>query len=105
MSDEIEKLGGKSEPMVRHYPEIRAGTCEYCGVIDPTKPADIQYQLCPHYRGKTIECTYCDASINQVDVVRMSKIKVMDHPTMPGRKIAVCDRTECQERHQKRFRA
>ena len=101
---EFEKVGGRSVPMVRHYPEIRAGTCEFCGVIDPTQPADIQYTLCPHYKGKQVECTYCPPETNQLDVVRMSKIMVMDHPTNPGQKIAVCDRTDCQKKHQERFK-
>jgi len=101
---EFEKVGGQAVPMVRHYPEVRAGTCEYCGVIDPSKPADIQYQLCPHYRGKVIECTYCPPNTNPTDVIRMSKIMIMDHPDRPGQKIAVCDRTECQKKHQERFK-
>ena len=101
---EFEKVGGRLVPVVAIYPEIRAGTCEFCGVIDPSKPADIQYQLCPHYKGKTVECTYCDASTNQLDVVRMSRIHIYAHPTIPGQKIAVCDRTECQKKHQERFR-
>ena len=103
MQKSIERTGANNEPYVRRYPQVRSGTCEYCGVIDPTKPADIQYQLCPHYKGMELRCSYCDASLNPIEVNRMAIINVADHPNNPNQIIAWCDRTACVDKHRKRF--
>lgn len=100
----VEKqMRGQGVPVVHRYPEVRSGTCEWCGVIDQTKPADIQYTLCPHYKGVNLQCTYCDASRNPLEVNRMAVLNVYDHPTNPNALIVVCDRTDCVEKHRKRF--
>src|SRR5882724_11203015 len=47
----IERSGNISAPMAVRWPQIRGGTCEFCGVLDPNVPAQYQYKLCPHFRG------------------------------------------------------
>lgn len=99
----VERQGNLAEPYVRHFPQVRAGTCEFCGVIDPYQPAYAQYKLCPHYRGQDLRCSYCDASKNPDEVVGKSVLNVVEHPDKPNTMIVVCDSYECSKAHQQRF--
>jgi hypothetical protein len=100
----VERQGVKSEPYVRHFPEVRGGICEFCGVLDPNVPSQYQYKLCPHYRGLDLRCTYCPEGASPDDVVYKSKLIIVEHPDKPGTMIVVCDSYNCQKSHQERFR-
>ncbi len=93
--------GVSSEPQVRVFPAIIAGTCEHCGTLDKNQPGDYQYKLCPHYRGMDMKCTFCPLSENQEEVVRARTILVREDPFMPGNLVTCCTGTECV----KKFRA
>lgn len=99
----IERQGARSEPYVHHYPQVRGGICEFCGVLDPNVPSQYQYKLCPHYRGQQLACSYCPATVDPDEVIQRSKLEVMNHPSDPTAMIVVCDRYECERAHQKRF--
>lgn len=91
-------------PYSVRYPRVISGTCEYCGVIDNTQSADVQYKLCPHFKGMNeLRCSYCDPSKDPLEVLRMGKINVAAHPNDPSKLIAWCDRTECADKHLRRF--
>lgn len=99
-----EKQGGTSVPYTHHYPQIRAGVCEYCGTIDHNVPPEYQYKLCPHFRGMgEIECSYCPATKNPVEVVRNSTLNVHVHPLDPNKVVVVCNSFQCSTDHLKRF--
>lgn len=100
----IERQGALSEPYVRHYPEVRGGVCDFCGILDPNVPSQFQYKLCQHYRGMQLMCSYCPSSKDQNDVIYKSRLLVMDSPDRPGELIVVCDNYECERAHQQRFR-
>lgn len=100
----IERSGAQSEPYVHHHPQIRGGVCEWCGVLDPNTPSQYQYKLCPHYRGMNIRCSYCPAEKDPDEVVRSTKLEVVEHPDKPGVLIAVCSSYDCEKKHQERFR-
>lgn len=100
---QVERQGNKAEPYVVHWPQIRAGTCEFCGTLDPNVDARFQYKLCPHYRGKDIRCSYCDASKDPNEVIGKSVMNITDHPYETGLIIAVCDSLDCTTKHQARF--
>lgn len=104
INKQIERKGLNTEPMVHFYPEVRGGTCSWCGVMDKNAEAVDQYKLCPHYRGKQLICTYCPAQVNPDEVIRRSVMQVMDSPDNPNELIVKCDSFECSERHLKRFR-
>lgn len=100
---QIERQGNKAEPYVVHWPQIRAGQCEYCGTLDSNYPAHLQYKLCPHYRGMDIRCSYCDAAKDPNEVIGKSKMNITDHPYEPDKIIAVCDSLDCVTKHHARF--
>lgn len=99
----LEREGVETVPMSRRFPQIRAGQCEYCGVMDPQYPAHLQYKLCPHYRGMEAKCVYCPRDKDQVEVVRISTLNVAEHPYQPGTLLMWCNATECAGKHIKRF--
>lgn len=99
----IERQGERSEPFVHHYPQVRGGICDWCGVLDRNVPSQFQYKLCPHYRGMQLMCSYCPGTKDPNDVIYKSLVKVMDSPGNPGELIVVCDNFECESKHQKRF--
>lgn len=101
----IERQGDVSAPMVDIYPQVRGGICSFCGVVDANQPSQYQYKLCPHYRGKQLRCTYCPEKKDADDVIYHSTLNVYGHPTNPNMLVICCDSFECQEKHQKRFRA
>jgi hypothetical protein len=104
VSMHVERRGVSSEPYVRRFPQVRAGTCEFCGVIDPYQPAQFQYKLCPHYRGKDLWCTYCDQSKNPEEVVGKSILNIAESPNNPNELIVWCDSYECSRAHNTRFK-
>lgn len=100
---------GEKTLYTRIYPPIRAGLCDACGVMDKNQPATMQYKLCPHYRGIEAECMYCDKSRNQEEVIRMSELRVFDHPFQKdqfGRPALAmyCDSFECRNKFDQEFR-
>lgn len=100
----VERQGDVSSPVTARYPQVRGGTCEYCGVIDPRQPGDQQYKLCPHYRGMPLRCTYCPASKDADDVVAHSVLNVAGHPSDPSALVVWCDSFECSRAHERRFK-
>lgn len=100
----IERQGGPTVPYTHRYPEVRGGVCEWCGVIDRTKPSNVQYLLCPHFSQiGELRCSYCDASKDPNDVIYRSTLNVHDHPTDATKIVVVCDSYECSNMHLKRF--
>lgn len=102
MAKTIERQGNKAEPYVRHYPQVISGICEFCGVLDNTKPSTEQYKLCQHYSGMELRCSYCDESKNPEDVIYHANLNITDHPTS-GQLVVCCDSYTCTQKHQKRF--
>lgn len=100
----IERQGGVTIPMVRRYPQVKGGVCEYCGILDKHVPSEFQYRMCPHYRGMTLECSYCPQDKEQEQVVGHAILNVYDHPNNPNELIVVCNSYECTRRHQQRFK-
>ena len=100
----VERAGDQSEPLVHHFPQVRGGVCAWCGVLDPNTPSQYQYKLCPHYRGQNLRCSYCPPEKDPDEVVRSTKLEVVEHPTQPGVMIVVCSSYECEKKHQERFR-
>lgn len=100
----IERQGSASEPYVRHYPQVRGGICEFCGVIDPNVSSEHQYKLCPHYRGQQLRCSYCDESKNPDDIAGHHVLNITDHPTNPDMMVVCCDSYECTRKHRERFK-
>lgn len=98
--------GESSAPMSRRFPEIRGGTCEACGVIDKNFPGDQQYKLCPHYarfKNVGLRCTFCKDGEDHDEVVRASRMLVMEDPYIPNSLIMHCGKYECQKKFEKRF--
>lgn len=103
MQKTIERQGGMSEPHVKHYPDVRGGTCERCGVINPNDEAINQYKYCEHYRGMQLGCSYCPGSTDQNEVIRRSVLKITDSPDNASELVIVCGAFECADKHLKRF--
>lgn len=100
----VERAGAQSEPLVHHFPQVRGGVCEWCGILDPNVSSQYQYKLCPHYRGQNLRCSYCPAEKDPDEVVRSTKLEIVEHPDKPGVMIVVCSSYECEKKHQERFR-
>ena len=96
--------GATSSPLSRRFPEVRGGQCEFCGTLDPSQPGDMQYKLCPHYRGMDLKCVYCPPSKDQDEVVRNSTLNVAEHPYRPGELIVWCKSFECSKKHEEAFK-
>lgn len=102
---QIERQAQGSVPYTRSFPQVRGGTCEHCGVIDNTQPAEVQYTLCPHFQGLgKLRCSYCPESKNPDEVIKFQKLEVHGHPTNPGMVVVVCDSYECSGKHLARFK-
>lgn len=100
----IERQGSISVPYTKHYPEIRCGVCEYCGIKDPNQPSWVQYQLCDHFRDiGPIRCSYCDETKNPDEVIISSTINVHEHPQDPNKLVVVCNSYDCSQKHIARF--
>ena len=100
----VERAGSQAEPMVHHFPQVRGGVCEWCGILDSNTPSQYQYKMCPHYRGMNLRCSYCPAEKDPDEVVRSTKLEIVEHPDKPGVMIVVCSSYECEKKHQERFR-
>lgn len=100
----VERAGNQAEPYVHHFPQVRGGICEFCGVLDPNVSSQYQYKLCPHYRGMSLRCSYCPAEKDPDEVIRSTKLEIVEHPDKPGVMIAVCSSYDCEKKHQERFR-
>lgn len=100
----LERQGSRSEPYVRHLPEVRGGVCEFCGILDRNVPSQYQYKLCPHFRDLgTLSCTYCPSTKDPDEVNYKAVLHTMEHPDRPGVYIAVCNSYECEKAHQERW--
>jgi hypothetical protein len=96
--------------VTRVYPKVYGGICEKCGVLDQNVESQDQYKLCEHYRGLSLECNYCDATKDQREVTRISKLYVYDHPTQRGADgrpalAVVCDSFTCTSKFNAEYRA
>lgn len=100
----VERSGELGEPYVHHFPQVRGGVCEFCGVLDPNTPSQYQYKLCPHYRGMSLRCSYCPQERDPDEVIRSTKLEIVEHPDKAGVMIAVCSAYDCEKKHQERFR-
>ena len=96
--------GASSSPMSRVFPKVLGGQCEFCGTLDPYQPGELQYKLCPHYRGMNLKCVYCPQSKDQDEVVRNSTLLVREHPYRPGELIVWCQSFECRKKHEQAFK-
>lgn len=103
-SKRVERQGQNTEPVTRRYPQVRGGTCEFCGTLDPNVPAEFQYKLCPHYRGLDLRCSYCDATKDPSDVIYHSTLNIADHPVNPDDLVVWCNQKACTDAHIKRFK-
>lgn len=103
-----ERRGGTTQPAVRHYPKVVAGTCEYHGTIDPNTPGQFQYLLCPndgkHPKWGDLQCSYCEGHKIPEDVNYKATLNIYDHPTNPTDLVVVCDNYECLKKHEARFK-
>lgn len=105
MNRTIERQGATSEPYTHHYPEVRAGVCEYCGILDQNVPSQYQYKLCPHFRGMgDLQCSYCPAHKNPEEVTRSHTLNIHVHPDNPDKVVVVCGSYECSDKHLNRFK-
>lgn len=96
--------GASSSPMSRVFPKVLGGQCEFCGTLDPYQPGDLQYKLCPHYRGMNLKCVYCPPNKDQDEVVRNSTLLVREHPYRPGELLVWCQSFECRKKHEEAFK-
>lgn len=101
---QVERHGNTGSSQVHHYPQVRGGVCEFCGVIDPNQPSQYQYKLCPHYRGQNLRCTYCPEEKDVDDIAYHSTLNITDHPDNPNKIVVVCNSYECTKAHEKRFK-
>lgn len=101
----VERQGVRSEPYTRRYPQVRGGTCEYCGVLDVNVPAEHQYKLCGHFRGMgELRCSYCDESKDPTDIIGHSILNIAEHPDNPDSLVVWCNSYDCSRRHEARFK-
>lgn len=100
----IERQGSSSEPYTRRWPQVRGGTCEFCGVMDKREPAHLQYKLCPHYRNMTLACSYCDDTKDPNQVIYHSTLNIAEHPDNPDQLVVWCNQKTCTDAHIKRFK-
>lgn len=96
--------GVSTAPMSRVFPKVLGGQCEFCGTLDPHQPGDLQYKLCPHYRGMDLKCVYCPMNKDQDEVVRNSALNVREHPYRPGELLVWCQSFECLKKHEEAFK-
>lgn len=99
----VERSGNVSAQFSTRWPQIRGGTCEFCGVIDQNQPAQFQYKLCPHFRGMTARCTYCPENKDPDEIVTHAMMNVATHPDNPNTIIMWCNSYACSDAHLKRF--
>ena len=95
--------GMSSSPMVKTYPRILGGTCEYCGTVDQNYPGEVQYKLCPHYKDMDMKCIFCPLTKDHSEIVRNSIMKVIEDPRNPGHLVTLCGSYECTQKFEKMF--
>lgn len=107
----LERQGGVTAPMTKHFPKINGGQCAYHGTVNPLLPATEQYKLCGCFKSMgNVECSYCPESKDPEETMRISTMQVMIHPDdlykpeQSQRVIAVCNSFECSDKHLKRFK-
>lgn len=100
---QVERSGNVSAQYSTRWPQIRGGTCEFCGVMDSNAPAQFQYKLCPHFRGMTARCTYCPENKDPDEIVAHAYMNVATHPENPNVVIMWCNSYACSDAHLKRF--
>lgn len=101
---QLERQGGATSAYSIRYPQVRGGVCEYCGVLDPQTPSQLQYKLCPHYRGMQLRCTYCPPTKESDDVIYHSTLNIAEHPDNPDKLVVWCDSYGCSQKHEERFK-
>lgn len=104
MNKVIERQGAQAVPVTEMYPRVIAGTCEHCGAIDGRVEEKFQYQLCPHFQGMELICSYCPDNVDPVEVIRTSNMKIHGHPDNPEKLVVVCDSLNCSAKHLERFK-
>lgn len=100
---EVERLQDQSSAGTTQFYRVKGGVCEFCGVMDPNQPSEVQYKLCRHYLGMQLSCSYCPAGKNQNEVIRNSTLRIMQHPDFPKKMIIHCDSYDCQKAHKERW--
>ena len=101
----IERQGQRSEAYTRRWPQVRGGTCEFCGVLDNKLPAELQYQLCPHFRDfGELRCSYCDESVDPTHVVNHAVLNIAEHPDDSSKLVVWCNSYSCSGKHEARFK-
>lgn len=100
---EINAAGAQNELQTRSFPTVKGGICDYCGVIDPNYPGQVQYKLCPHYKGMNLRCSFCKESADHDDVVRMSAMLVKEDPYRPGTLVTLCGSFECTRKFKQKY--
>lgn len=100
----LERQGADTVPLSYRFPRVIGGVCEWCGVIDKHTPGNLQYKLCPHYRGMELRCIYCPQERDQGEVVRMGSLNVASHPYNPKTLVVWCGNAECSKKHIDRFK-
>lgn len=101
---QLERVSGLSSGVTFVFPEVRGGVCEFCGVIDGNYPSEMQYKMCPHYRGKQLLCSYCPAEKNQDEIIRNSIMRVLQHPDKANTLIVHCNSYECKKKHEEKWK-
>lgn len=112
--ERLERSGTQSVPFTRMKPYVTGGVCDFCGVLDANQKSEVQYQLCPHFKGlmealimqgeqPVLRCTYCPDNADPTEVIRRSKMKTHESPDKPGVWITLCDSYNCTLAHEKRF--
>ena len=101
---QVERQGSQSEPFVRRWPQVRVGVCEFCGILDRNTESQYQYKLCPHFRGMSLQCSYCPDHKDPDEVNAHACLNIYEHPDNPDKLIVVCDSYECTRKHQARFK-
>jgi hypothetical protein len=101
----IERQGQRAEAYSERLPQVRAGICEFCGVLDRNVPSEHQYKLCGHFRDiGQLRCSYCDETKNPDDVIGHSILNIAKHPDNPQKLIVWCDSYNCSKAHETRFK-
>lgn len=100
----IERTSGQNVPMGEAFPHVICGICEACGTIDGTRDDVFQYQLCPHFGGIKLRCSYCPETVDPAEVIKTSDMKIHGHPDNPNKHIVVCDSLNCSAAHLERFK-
>jgi len=89
--------------MVKRYPEVRGGVCEFCGTMDRNYPSEYQYKLCQHYNGMDLRCSYCDKNKDPNEINKTLTLNVADHPVYPNHLIVWCNSYACSKKHLERY--